>query len=245
MIEKLQNYFGFVKDKEIDAVYPDSFDLRDNLDLKIEYLKALDDRENERRTSIDTKTSQLIGQTAIIFSIVSLFISNFISKFGTWPLLVQVLLISVFMLTLWLYLMTIIKATEYLNIHKYSYGQRSTTTVSKIFETSEDFQIEEIKDVIYAIERNTQVTNLKCNNLVYAHRFFRFGTIMVGVLAGLMILTAYITPAKQDTVIKIDQPLKVEHMDSISNYIKQLSGKLPSAKPAAPIDTARKPVTAN
>jgi hypothetical protein len=230
MIQFLKNYFGFIKEEEITATYPDAFNFTDNLDLKTEYLKTLDAQENDRRASIDTKTSQLIGQTGIIFSIVSLFITNFISKFNSWHIWFQVLIIAFFLITLGLYLMAIIKATEYLNIHKYKYGQRNVSTVSQVFASEEAFKTEEIKDMIYSIERNTKVTNQKCNNLVYAHRFFRVGTISVGILSVLMILSAYITSPAVTTTIKLEQPISIKGIDSLSYILRDVSNKVNKQK---------------
>ncbi len=126
--------------------------------------------------------------------------------------------------------MTIIRASEYLNIIKYGYGKRSTSTVNKTFATPEEFQIEEIKDVIYSIEKNTQLTDLKASQLLYAYRFFKLGTIFVGILSVLMILTAYVTPQKMDTTITISQPIQVQGMDSISLKLQELSNKIPEKK---------------
>lgn len=230
MLDSIKKYFGFVKEDDIQVVYPDSFALRDNLGAKLEYLKVLDADENDRRTTIDTKTSQLIGQTAIIFSIISIFISNYISKFNSGPIYFQIILIIVFLMSLCFYLMTIIRASEYLNVKKYGYSKRSANTVTKFYESIDDFQIEEIKDVIYSIEKNTQLTNQKASQLIYSYRFFKLGTIFVGILSVLMIITAYVTPTKSETTITISKPIKVTGIDSITFRLNELSNKINETK---------------
>ena len=220
MIKTFRQYFGYVKDAEIEATYPKSFTFTDNLDLKTAYLKALDDQEGSRQSSIESKTSQLIGQTGIIFTILGLFIANYFSKFSTWPLLLQILLIVIFLVSFFFYLATIFQATKYLNVLKYKYGQRSVSTVKNKFDTEDDFKVEEIKDLIYSIERNTQVNNLKCNNLIYAYRSFRVGTMMVGLLSILLILSAFLPPKQSVGKMQIENEIVIKRMDTALKNLK-------------------------
>lgn len=213
MLNKFKEYFGFIKEEEINVTYPDTFEFTDNLDLKTDYLKILDSQEGSRQTTIEAKTSQLIGQTSIIFSLLSLFISNYVSKFNTLPFIIKALLIILFLIALFLYLATIFQATKYMNIHKYIYGQRSVSTVKATFST-EGFKIEEIKDLIYSIERNTLVNNQKCNNLIYAYRSFRIATIVVGLLSVLLVSIGYFTPKQQTSKVNIENPVVIQNLDS-------------------------------
>lgn len=236
MLRMLTQYFGFIKEEEILVTYPETFTSTDSIDLKLEYLKSLEGQESSRQTTIETKTSQLIGQTGIIFSLLSLFIGNYISKFSSWPGTLQTFLIVFFLAALFFYLSAIFQATKYLNIHKYVYGQRSVSTVKTRFVNDEAFKVEEIKDLIYSIERNTQVNNQKSNNLIYAYRSFRIGTLIVGMLTILLIASGYFTPSSPINKLEIQQPIIIQGLDSSLEGLKNEIGKR-SATPIIMRDT--------
>lgn len=217
---KFRKYFGYIKEDKIESVYPDTYPFTDTLDLKIEYLKALDAQEGSRQATIETKTSQLIGQAGIIFSLLSLFIANYISKFSVFPGLIQGLLIFFFLVILFFYLSTIFVATRYMNIAKYAYGQRSVTTVQAKFNTDDDFKIEEIKDLIYSIDRNTKVNNQKSNNLIYAYRSFIVGTVAVGLLSILLISSGYFIPKPEAAKVRLEDPIILKNLDETLNKLE-------------------------
>jgi hypothetical protein len=104
MIQRLKKYFGFIADPPINVTYPIAFEAKDNLKLKVDYLKVLDAQESGRQSTIESKTSQLIGQTGIIFTLLGLFITNYISKFSSWPTILQILLIVSFFICFFFYL---------------------------------------------------------------------------------------------------------------------------------------------
>ena len=222
MLKKLNSYFGFNKEEQIYVDYPNTYNFTDTLNLKIEYLKALDTQESSRQSIIESKTSQIIGQAGIIFSLLSLFISNYFSKFRELPFFIQYLFISLFFITLFFYLVTIFQATKYLNVKKYAYAQRSVSTVMAKYEKDEDFKIEELKDLIYSINKNTTVNNQKCNNLIYAYRSFKIGTIGVGLLSVLLILSGYFIVIPTTDLIKIKKVIVIEKADSVTYKIPNI-----------------------
>jgi hypothetical protein len=219
-MNKFSEYFGLHKEVIETVEYPDSFNLEDELDAKLAYLKALETEENSRQTTIETKTSQLVGQAGIIFSLLSLFIANYISKFTSFPGWVQVLLSVVFLITLCFYLCTIFQATRYLNIRNFHYARRNPETVKTIFASTNAFKIEEIKDLIYSLDKNTQINTRKANFLLYAYRSFRIGTIGVGVLTVLILLAVFLLPKPETPKINIEEPIQIQGLDSSLNKIK-------------------------
>lgn len=237
----LCSFLGFVKENPIEVKYQDTFEHTDNLDLKTDYLKEIDSQENSRHSSIETKTSQLIGQTGIIFTLIGLFISNYIAKFSEWPGLMRAILLGLFVVSLFFYLLTIFQATKYLNILKYKYGQRSPSTVSKKFESPDAFKIEEIKDLLYSIERNTLVTNQKCNNLIYAYRSFKIATVTVGLLSVLLIICSSYLPSAKPTKVSIENQIGILGLDSILIKLQKDPGKNIQLL-TTPKDTASKSV---
>lgn len=217
MLKSFYSFFGFTKTPEIKTFYPDTFSFSDNLDLKLQYLKELNEQVNERQNTIDTKTSQLIGQTGIIFSLVGLFIPTYIDKFQDISTTYKVVCICVFVITLTFYLLCIFHATKYLNVSKYKYGQRSTDTIKRKFQTEDDFKIEEIKDLIFCIERNTELDTLKAGNLIYAHRSFKIGNLSIGLLSLLLLFSFYSLKPKEPNKITIEGAVSIKGLDSLMN----------------------------
>lgn len=217
-------YFGLIKTTDQPVSYPDNFSFTDNTQLKLDYLKSLDAQEVERQTTIDTKTSQLIGQTGVIFSLVGLFIPMYIDKFSQLNLIYQVIIIAVFLFTLLFYLLAIAHATKYLNVKNYKYAQRSTETVKKNYEKNKDFRIEEVKDLIYSIEKNTGINNRKAGNLIYGYRAFRAGNILIGILSVLLLFSIYFMPKEETKKVTIDS---VE-LKSLDSSIKEMNSLLKS-----------------
>lgn len=212
-MKKFCTYLGFVKVPDIEVTYPDNFDFIDNLDLKTQYLISLESQEASRLTAIESKTSQLIGFTGIIFSILSLFISNYLSKFSALPLILQILLAILLVISLLLYLLTIYHATKYLDIRKFAYGQRSTSTVKARY-PADGFKIEQIKDMIYSIERNTQLTNIRSSGLIYGYRTFRLATVFVGILSLFVVFVGYFLPKPLTPTVIVEKPISVKGIDS-------------------------------
>lgn len=215
MIKSLFSFLGFIKATDIKTSYPDDFKFTDNLDLKIQYLKDLDSQENERQNTIDNKTSQLIGQTGIIFSLLSLFIPTYIDKFQDVSSLYKIISIATFLFTLIFYLLTIYHATKYLNAAKYKYGQRSTDTVKKKFKDEESFKTEEVKDLIFCIERNTELNTFKAGNLIYAYRSFKIGNLFIGILSLVLLFSFYSLKSKEPNKVNIVGPIIIKELDSL------------------------------
>lgn len=214
-------YFGFVKTTDQPVSYPDNFAFTDNIQLKLEYLKSLDAQEVERQATIDTKTSHLIGQTGVIFSLVGLFIPMYFDKFSGLDLVYQIVVISIFLLTLLFYLFAIAHATKYLNVKNYKYAQRSTATVKKNYQRNKDLRIEEVKDLIFSIEKNTGINNRKAGNLIYGYRCFRAGNVMVGVLSLLLLISIYFMPKDQTEKVTIDS-VELKSLDSSMKEMNSL-----------------------
>src|SRR5690606_895493 len=112
------------------------------------------------------------------------------------------------------YLFTIFHATKYLNVRKYKYAQRSTGTVKNRYNEEKDFKLEEARDLIYIIEKNTLVNNHKAGNLIYAYRSFRIANVLVGVLALFLVASIYFVKKDDDIkTVNIANPVNVKALD--------------------------------
>jgi uncharacterized Tic20 family protein len=200
--------------KKIDVEYPHDLFIKDNLELKIDYLKSMDLNENNRQSTIETKTAQLIGQTSIIFTLLGLFLANYFTKFSSLSSTWQTSLTILFFFSLVFYVATIFIATGYLNVRKYKYGQRDAFTVTKYFKNEDAFRLEEIKDLIYIVDRNMQVNSLKADNLVNAYRCFQIGTLLVAILSVLLFAAGKYaqTPVSR---FKLENPIIIKGVDTL------------------------------
>lgn len=213
----IPTYLGFGKEEAIDNKYQDSFPNTDTLDLKLAYLKQLESHEATRMSAIETKTSQLIGMTSIIFSLLGLFISNYVTKFQNLQIGVQIILIAVFLIGLSFYINTIFQASRYLDISKHAYGQRSTTTVQQAFGSESQFKIEEIKDLLFSIERSILVNNRKSNYLIYGYRSFKIATTCVGLLSVLLLTAGYFSMDPKPNRVVVENSISGKNLESIMN----------------------------
>jgi hypothetical protein len=219
----LKSYLGFERIAPITVDYPETYSFTDTIDEKLEYLRSIEGQEQARMTVIESKTSQLIGMTSIIFTLIGLFVTNYLTKLNSLPNWIQIVLIVLFLLSLAFYVNTIFQASRYLEVNKHFYGQKSTSTVSKEFENANAFKIEEIKDLIYIIQRNTKVTNLKINYLLYGYRSFKIATLGVGALSIIMLVGGKFSGKNTPNEVEIIQPVTINHLDSsLTNSISAI-----------------------
>ncbi|UPK68305.1 hypothetical protein [Chitinophaga filiformis] len=182
----------------------------------LRYLKELIQTENERQNSIESKTSQLVGQCGLIFSLLGLFVPVYFDKFIDFSLAIKIVLLLPFLSSFLFYILAIIKAIENYNITKYRYISGSVQTVINR-KTKDDFINSEINDLLLAIKINTQLNNKKGTNLLHAFRSFRFANVCIAIL-GLFIgslMLFYRKPPDDNKLIN----RKIEKMESRLNLL--------------------------
>ena len=118
------------------------------------------------------------------------------------------------------YLLAIAHATKYLNVKNYQYAQRSTATVKKNYDRDNELKIEEVKDLIYSIEKNTGINNRKAGNLIYAYRSFRAANILIGLLSLLLLLSIYFAPTNETPKVIIENPVELKDLNTSIQQIK-------------------------
>ena len=196
-----------------------------NADLKLAerhlaYLKELYDYQKNRQQNIESKNAQLVGQTSIIISIVSLFIPLLIDKLSSIYIVLLCSLIFGFTVILFHYLVTIVHSIKTLQINHYPYSTRSTSTLTKDNRATNeiDFINEEIEDLIWSIDKNTIQNNRKGGNLIYATRSFRIATISTAIFTLLIIaFSFFIKPKPQE--IKIEA-INSKVSESLNEVVK-------------------------
>lgn len=192
------------------------------------YLKEIHDYQRDRRTTIENKNSQLVGQASIVTSIFALFIPLLIDNLNGVSIWIKLPLSILFITVLFHYLLSIIHAIKTLTVDKYKYPSRSTISVTKKDrkEIELDFINSEIEDLVYIINNTTPIDNIKGGNLIYGARCFKIGNIGFGVMTLLVIISTFMLK-KETSEIKIKnlKDLKIQMPDTINTRIIELNQK--------------------
>ena len=97
--------------------------------VHLDYLYKLDTNENERLTLLESKTSQLIAQTGIIFSLLSLFVPLLIDKVADVALFLKIILSLLLFFAFIGYVLTINNALKNFNVNKFNYSRPAAKNV--------------------------------------------------------------------------------------------------------------------
>jgi large-conductance mechanosensitive channel len=169
-----------------------------------DFLVRLQENEDKRLESIDSKTSQLISQTGIIFSLLGLFIPIMMDKASDLGIVVKTILIFLLVVSALFYMLTIHNALRNYRISKYTYGRSGANNVLDFKDsTAEEFLAEEIRDILSCINKNIQNNNRKGTNLLHSYAAFKVANLLSGAL---MILSAifilFYEPTEQTLAVK-------------------------------------------
>ncbi|MCK6611820.1 MAG: hypothetical protein L6Q78_12370 [Bacteroidia bacterium] len=173
---------------------------KDKIKAHKEFLKSIEAEENSRLSLIENKTSQLVSQTGIIFSLLNLFIPIFIDKVSGQTLLIRLLFLVILILAFLFYMLTIRNAIKNFNIKNFIYSKPSPTNVLKYQDkTTDEFTAIEIKDLLHGANQNLKTNNTKATNLIHSYNSFKVAntlTALLGVLICCSLL--FIKPKVQD-----------------------------------------------
>lgn len=189
------------------------------------YLREIQEYQRERRTTIENKNSQLVGQASIVTSIFALYIPLLIDNLNGASVGIKVLLSLPFLFVMFHYLLSIFYASKTLIVNKYNYPGRSTKSITKIDRKKSQlgFVNSEIEDLIIIINNTTNIDNIKGGNLIYGARCFIIGNIGFGVMTIFVIISIFIIK-RQDPELKIKNlnELKFEIPDTLNIRIIDL-----------------------
>ncbi|WP_343703592.1 hypothetical protein [Chitinophaga sp.] len=213
-------YYGVIKKKNINSserlLYPK------NCTFKAEhkrYLKELVFSENERQNAIEGKTSQLIGQCGLIFSLLGLFVPVFFDKFVEYSIVIKLMILFPFFSAFFFFILTINNAIKNYNIKNFKYISGSPSTVCKD-NTEDDFHNEEINDLILAIRHNAANNNDKGSNLLHAFRAFRAAIFCIAIMGFIICILMLFKGKEEKGIIRIAAPVKIDNLDSNMQEIK-------------------------
>jgi len=208
----------------VKEVYSPSTDLK-VAERYLTYLKEIHEYQKDRRTTIENKNSQLVGQASIVTSIFALFIPLLIDNLNGVTLWIKVPLSLLFLIVMFHYLLSILHAIKTLTVDKYKYPSRSTKSVTKTDRKVQelDFVNSEIEDLVYIINNTTPIDNIKGGNLIYGARCFKIGNIGFGIMTILVIVSTFaLNRENQEFTIKNLKELKLEMPDTVNTRIIDL-----------------------
>jgi len=160
----------------------------------LSYLKEISNYQKDRRTTIENKNSQLVGQASIVTSIFALFVPLLINSFSSINLWFKIIISFVFILVLFHYSLSLYFAFKSLKIKNYRYPTRSTATLTKPNRANSELKFinTEIEDLIYIINHTTPLDNQKGENLIYGARSFELANFGFGIMTILIILSTFV-----------------------------------------------------
>jgi hypothetical protein len=175
-----------------------------------ELLKEIERKEESRLEIIDTKTSQIVTYTGIIFSALSLFIPILLDKITDQGLIVKILFIMILISAFVFYILTIHNAIRNYNVLKFSYsGSHPNNAIKYQDKSVAEFGAIEVQDLLYSINQNLKTNNSKASNLIYAYRAFRIANIMTALLGILICVSLLFIKGKKDTT---SNSIKIENL---------------------------------
>lgn len=215
--------------KEVHPYDPSKYNLTSKTDSeKIihhkNFLKSTLDDENNRLGYIENKTSQIISQTSIVFSLVGLFIPIIINRFEDSELLVKIVIILLLLITFSFYLLSITNALKNFNIKKFRYPYSDPSNVITLIDkSSEEFNSELIRDYLHCIKETSVINNRKATNLLHAHKSFKLGNFSTGIIV-ICICSMLLFTNKNiaDSTIILKNPIEIKNLDSILKSNKSI-----------------------
>lgn len=195
----------------------------DKLEIHKLYLKNIENEENNRLNIIENKTSQLISQTGLIFSLLSLFIPFIIDKVLDFNFYLKILFIIILTLAYLSYILTINNALKNFNVKNFKYVKNSPDSVLKHQELKKKkFLIMEIKDLFSIIRNNIEINNRKASNLISAYNAFRLGNIFTSVLVVFLCTSLLFIQSKPHEILVKDS-IEIEQFQDYIEILNELN----------------------
>jgi hypothetical protein len=205
--------------------------------LYLAYLDKLSKAHVERTQTVETKISQIIGQSSVVISISSLFISTIAERFSDINLYFRIYLLVLFAIVFLHFILAINHAIKLLLVDKnrYMLGSTSTVTRDERPTTQLKFLNEEIKDSVDSINFNAGATNKMASNLVYASRCFRLGIwYLVGLTISILLSIAIVKKGPSIMTITNIKELNEQNLQNgqikAEDEIKQLKAQVDSLR---------------
>lgn len=219
------NYFGLFLEEETPEPYSYKVDEyknknKESLEAHKQFLNSIIDEENNRLNLIENKTSQLVSQTGVIFSLLSLFIPIFIDKINDVSIVLRIIFILLLILAFTFYLLTLNNAIKNFNVKNFIYSKPSPLNVLNHQEkTVTDFMYIEIKDLLYSINTNLKTNNTKATNLIHSYNSFKIANFTTAILVFLICTSLLFTNKKENGFTKESINNKTQNSSLLKNQV--------------------------
>lgn len=179
------------------------------------FLKSVLEDENNRLGFIENKTSQIISQTSIVFSLVGLFVPIIMDRFEDASLFLKVSIIFLLIITFSLYLLSITNALKNFDIKKFRYPYSNPANVLDFKEKSiEQFNSELVRDYLFCINKCVQINNEKATNLLHSYKAFKLGNFSTGIIV-MCVCSMLLFTKKEESSFTIKNSIEIKNLDSL------------------------------
>lgn len=204
---------------------------KEKIALHRDFLKSLEEDENNRLTLLESKTAQLVSQTGIVFSLLSLFVPLLTDKISGAALWLRIIFFFILALSFAFYMLTIKNALKNFNVKNFTYSKSSPTNVIKYQKDSqEEFLAIEVRDLLYGINQNLKTNNKKATNLLHSYASFRMANGLTALLVCMFCGCFLLFPSSLQK-IEPEKLVKIEHLDSLGHEIIKAINSSSSPKP--------------
>jgi len=193
-----------------------SMNQMEKIQVHKEFLLSALQEENNRLNYVENKTTQIISQTSIVFSLVGLIIPIVIDRFDDIYFSIRVILILLLISGFFMYLLSISNALKNFNIKNFKYPYANPANVIDLKDKSiAEFNSELIRDYLYSINKTVHINNVKGSNLLHAYKSFKIANYITGIIVILICFLILFTKQKENiSRIKIENPIEIKKPES-------------------------------
>jgi F0F1-type ATP synthase assembly protein I len=226
-------HMGFFSETENEKVFTMSYDHlkypntgdKDKITVHRDFLQSLNEKEDKRLESIDAKTTQMIAQTGIIFSLLGIFIPIFLDKASSLHPVFKIILLIFLILACFCHIMTIHNALKNYRINKFAYVIPSAQNVMDFKDAgTEAFLAEEVRDLMHSVAKSEWNNNRKATNLLHSYFTFKIANILTGAIV-ILFASSMLFYNKEEDTVTITKPVQIQGLDTLSNRIQAAGAK--------------------
>lgn len=180
-----------------------------NIKEQAELARLLLDRENERKTTIENKSSQLLSQSGLVISLVAIIIPLLISNISKLHIIITIIIAIIFIISITLFTNAIFHTASLTKVKEWEYMDTSIDSTRHNFVQNFEFEQELIKDYNQSYQRNLDLNNQKADYLTFAANSFSSAAILTGLLISI-IFTSLLFEKEESTSIETEKNKPIE-----------------------------------
>lgn len=179
----------------------------DKLDYAIEYSETLFNREENRRETIETKASTLLGVTGLATTFVTGVVGIYPDKIFTMPTGILFAITFLYILIVFSLIMTILLAYHTIIVGRYLFTYPSIDDLLKLpAATLVEVKRERLSSIYYSYEKNTENINLKASYVIGSQLWFRNSMVLLLLLALVLAIVIPAVGKSQQDLLPLQTP---------------------------------------